>query len=166
MGLSWLLPQTLGSETGMREITPGPDAHPSTRIDGGTRVGVENPDAAGVALLLQQNRGVAQPPQDPRSTRLRTRTPSSPTSSAPGWACGAFTLHQLAFTPDRFADDTVAFAARIARLPTMTSLLIKESDLGVEGHLLAPVLLEPARLCLGLRGRVVALARAPSSWKY
>ena len=89
--------------------TSGPNPHPSRSINGGTRGGRREPDAAGVALLLPEHAAVAQPAQDHhrpgardgvrgrpdadvgvRPHRRAPRARSSPTSSAPASACAAW----------------------------------------------------------------------------
>jgi enoyl-CoA hydratase len=176
-GPSFSAGHDMGSETGMREITPGPNAHPSTRIHGGTRSGVE-------AQMLQEWHYYFANTVAWRNLRKITIAQVQGNVLAAGlmlaWACdlivaGTDTVfadvvgtrlgmcgveyfaHPWEFGPrkakellltgdcidvdeahrlgmvskvfplDRLADDTLAFASRIARLPTVTSLLIKES---------------------------------------
>jgi enoyl-CoA hydratase len=176
-GPSFSAGHDMGSEIGMREITPGPDAHPSTRIDGGTRAGVEsqmlqewhyfftntiawrnlrkitiaqvhgNVLAAGLMLMWACDLIVASEDTvfaDVVGTRLGmcgVEYFAHPWEFGPrkakellltGDSIGADEAHRLGmvskvFAPDALADDTLAFAARIARLPSITSLLIKES---------------------------------------
>jgi enoyl-CoA hydratase len=176
-GPSFSAGHDMGSELGAREITPGPDAHPSTRIHGGTRHGVEsqtlqewhyyftntvawrnlrkitiaqvqgNVLAAGLMLAWCCDLIVAGTDTvfaDVVGTRLGmcgVEYFAHPWEFGPrkakellltGDSIGADEAHALGmvskvFAPDRLADDTLEFARRIARLPTITSLLIKES---------------------------------------
>ena len=176
-GPSFSAGHDMGSEIGMREITPGPDAHSSTRIDGGTRTGVEsqmlqewhyfftntiawrnlrkitiaqvhgNVLAAGLMLMWACDLIVASEDTvfaDVVGTRLGmcgVEYFAHPWEFGPrkakellltGDSIGADEAHRLGmvskvFAPEALADDTLAFAARIARLPSITSLLIKES---------------------------------------
>ena len=176
-GPSFSAGHDMGSELGQREITPGPDAHPSTRIHGGTRHGVENQTlqewhyyftntiawrnlrkitiaqvqgnvlAAGLMLMWACDLIVAGEDAvfaDVVGTRLGmcgVEYFAHPWEFGPrkakellltGDCLTADEAHGLGmvskvFPLDRLADDTLAFARRIARLPTVTSLLIKES---------------------------------------
>lgn len=176
-GPSFSAGHDMGSELGQREITPGPGAHPSTRIHGGTRHGVENQTlqewhyyftntiawrnlrkitiaqvqgnvlAAGLMLMWACDLIVAGEDAvfaDVVGTRLGmcgVEYFAHPWEFGPrkakellltGDCLTADEAHGLGmvskvFPLDRLADDTLAFARRIARLPTVTSLLIKES---------------------------------------
>ena len=176
-GPSFSAGHDMGSELGRREITPGPDAHASTRIHGGTRHGVEaqtlqewhyyfantvawrnlrkitiaqvqgNVLAAGLMLAWACDLIVASTDTrfaDVVGTRLGmcgVEYFGHPWEFGPrkakellltGDCIDADEAHRLGmvskvFAPDRIAEDTVEFARRIARLPSITSLLIKES---------------------------------------
>jgi len=176
-GPSFSAGHDMGSEVGRREITPGPDAHPSTLIHGGTRRGVEaqtlqewhyyfantvawrklrkitiaqvqgNVLAAGLMLAWACDLIVASTDTvfaDVVGTRLGmcgVEYFAHPWEFGPrkakellltGDCIDADEAHRLGmvskvFAPERLADDTLAFARRIARLPSITSLLIKES---------------------------------------
>lgn len=176
-GPSFSAGHDMGSEIGMREITQGPQAHPSTRIHGGTRHGVEaqalqewhyffsntvawrnlrkitiaqvqgNVLAAGLMLAWACDLIVASTDTvfaDVVGTRLGmcgVEYFAHPWEFGPrkakellltGDCIDADEAHRLGmvskvFAPDRIARDTVEFARRIARLPSITSLLIKES---------------------------------------
>ena len=176
-GPSFSAGHDMGSEIGQREITPGPDAHPSTRIHGGTRHGVENQTlqewhyyftntiawrnlrkitiaqvqgnvlAAGLMLMWACDLIVASEDTvfaDVVGTRLGmcgVEYFAHPWEFGPrkakellltGDCIDADEAHRLGmvskvFSPERLAEDTLEFARRIARLPTVTSLLIKES---------------------------------------
>jgi len=176
-GPSFSAGHDMGSEVGMREIGRGPDAHPSTRIHGGTRHGVEaqtlqewhyyfantvawrnlrkitiaqvqgNVLAAGLMLAWACDLIVASTDTvfaDVVGTRLGmcgVEYFGHPWEFGPrkakellltGDCIDADEAHRLGmvskvFAPERIAEDTVAFARRIARLPSITSLLIKES---------------------------------------
>ncbi len=176
-GPSFSAGHDMGSEVSLREITPGPDAHASTRIHGGTRHGAEaqmlqewhyyfsntvawrnlrkitiaqvqgNVLAAGLMLAWACDLIVASADTvfaDVVGTRLGmcgVEYFAHPWEFGPrkakellltGDCIDADEAHRLGmvskvFAPERLADDTVAFARRIARLPTITSLLIKQS---------------------------------------
>jgi len=176
-GPSFSAGHDMGSEIGMRDVTPGPHAHPSTRIHGGTRHGVEaqmlqewhyffantvawrnlrkitiaqvqgNVLAAGLMLAWACDLIVAGTDTvfaDVVGTRLGmcgVEYFAHPWEFGPrkakellltGDCIDADEAHRLGmvskvFPLDRLADDTLGFARRIARLPSVTSLLIKES---------------------------------------
>lgn len=176
-GKSFSAGHDMGSEVGMRELTPGPDAHPSTLIHGGTRHGVENQMlqewhyffsntvawrnlrkitiaqvqgnviSAGLMLMWACDLIVAADDAvfaDVVSTRLGmcgVEYFAHPWEFGPrkakellltGDSLDAEEAHRLGmvskvFTNARLAEDTLAFARRISRLPTVTSLLVKDS---------------------------------------
>ena len=176
-GKSFSAGHDMGSEISVREQTPGPDAHPSTRIHGGTRHGVENQVlqewhyffsntvawrnlrkitiaqvqgniiSAGLMLMWACDLIVAAQDAvfaDVVSTRLGmcgVEYFAHPWEFGPrkakellltGDCIDADEAHRLGmvskvFAPERLADDTVDFARRIARLPSITSLLVKDS---------------------------------------
>jgi len=176
-GQSFSAGHDMGSEIGMREITPGPDAHPTTGIHGGTRHGVEkqalqewhyyfsntvawrnlrkvtiaqvqgNVISAGLMLMWACDLIVAAEDAvfaDVVSTRLGmcgVEYFAHPWEFGPrktkellltGDSLDADEAHRLGmvskvFSNERLAEDTLAFARRIARLPTITSLLVKDS---------------------------------------
>jgi enoyl-CoA hydratase len=176
-GPSFSAGHDMGSEVSLREITPGPDAHPSTRIHGGTRQGVEKQmlqewhyyfantvawrnlrkitiaqvqgnvlsaglmlmwacdlivagedavfaDVVGTRLGMCGVEYFAHPWEfGPRKAKELLLTGDSLTADE---AYGLGMVSKV-FPLDRLAEDTLAFARRIARLPTVTSLLIKDS---------------------------------------
>ena len=176
-GPSFSAGHDMGSELSRREITPGPDAHPSTRIHGGTRGGVEaqtlqewhyyfantvvwrnlrkitiaqvqgNVLAAGLMLAWACDLIVASADTvfaDVVGTRLGmcgVEYFAHPWEFGPrkakellltGDSIDADEAHRLGmvskvFAPDELADQTVELARRIAQLPTMPALLIKEA---------------------------------------
>jgi len=176
-GPSFSAGHDMGSELSRREITPGPDAHPSTRIHGGTRGGVEaqtlqewhyyfantvvwrnlrkitiaqvqgNVLAAGLMLAWACDLIVASTDTvfaDVVGTRLGmcgVEYFAHPWEFGPrktkelmltGDAIEVEEAHRLGmvskvFPNDELGDRTLDFARRIAALPTMTALLIKES---------------------------------------
>lgn len=176
-GKSFSAGHDMGSETGMRELTPGPDAHPTIGIHGGTRHGVENQIlqewhyffsntvawrnlrkitiaqvqgnviSAGLMLMWACDLIVAAADAvfaDVVSTRLGmcgVEYFAHPWEFGPrkakellltGDCLDANEAHRLGmvskvFTNERLAEDTLAFARRISRLPTVTSLLVKDS---------------------------------------
>ena len=176
-GPSFSAGHDMGSDVSLREFTPGPDAHPSTRVHGGTRSGVEqqmlqewhyyfantvawrnlrkitiaqvqgNVLSAGLMLMWACDLIVAGADArfaDVVGTRLGmcgVEYFGHPWEFGPrkakellltGDSLTADEAHGLGmvskvFPLDRLADDTLEFARRIARLPTVTSLLIKES---------------------------------------
>ena len=176
-GKSFSAGHDMGSEVGMREITPGPDAHPSLSIRGGSRHGVEkqtlqewhyyfantiawrnlrkitiaqvrgNVLAAGLMLMWSCDLIMASEDAvfaDVVGTRLGmcgVEYFAHPWEFGPrkakellltGDSLNAEEAHRLGmvskvFANERLAEDTLTFARRIARLPTVTSLLIKES---------------------------------------
>jgi enoyl-CoA hydratase len=176
-GPSFSAGHDMGSEVGLREVTRGPDAHPSTLVHGGTRHGVEsqalqewhyyfsntvawrnlrkitiaqvhgNVLAAGLMLAWACDLIVASTDTvfaDVVGTRLGmcgVEYFAHPWEFGPrkakellltGDSIDADEAHRLGmvskvFPPERLAGDTVEFACRIARLPSVTSLLIKES---------------------------------------
>ena len=176
-GPSFSAGHDMGSEVGMREIGRGPDAHPSTRIHGGTRHGVEaqtlqewhyyfantvawrnlrkitiaqvqgNVLAAGLMLAWACDLIVASADTvfaDVVGTRLGmcgVEYFGHPWEFGPrkakellftGDSLDADEAHALGMVSKVFPDEelsnrTVEFARRIAKLPTVTALLIKES---------------------------------------
>ncbi|HBJ72643.1 MAG TPA: enoyl-CoA hydratase [Actinobacteria bacterium] len=167
----------LGSEEAIAERTPGPDQHPTTLINGGTRVGAEN-------RMLQEWHYFFQNTLRWRNLRKITIAQVQGTTFAAGlmlvWACDlivaaddakfadvvgarlgmcgveyfghpwefgprrakellltgdsveakeAFDLGMVSkiFPREELEDSTLAYARRIAKLPTMAALLIKES---------------------------------------
>jgi enoyl-CoA hydratase len=167
----------MGSEVARREFTPGPDQHPSTLINGGTRQGAEK-------RMLQEWHYFFENTRRWRNLRKITIAQVHGTVYAAGlmlmWACDLivaaeetefadvvgtrlgmcgveYFAHPWEFGPrrakellltgdslsvdeahslgmvskvfagDELGDRTLELAQRIARLPTMTSLLIKES---------------------------------------
>ncbi|MDD2857452.1 MAG: enoyl-CoA hydratase [Candidatus Nanopelagicales bacterium] len=167
----------LGSEEAVAERTPGPGQHPTTLINGGTRVGAEN-------RMLQEWHYFFQNTLRWRNLRKITIAQVQGTTFAAGlmlvWACDlivaaddakfadvvgarlgmcgveyfghpwefgprrakellltgdsvdakeAFDLGMVSkiFPRDELEDSTLAYARRIAQLPTMAALLIKES---------------------------------------
>jgi enoyl-CoA hydratase len=176
-GPSFSAGHDMGSEVSLREITPGPDAHPSTLIHGGTRQGVEKQmlqewhyyfantvawrnlrkitiaqvqgnvlsaglmlmwacdlivagedavfaDVVGTRLGMCGVEYFAHPWEfGPRKAKELLLTGDSLTADE---AYGLGMVSKV-FPLDRLAEDTLAFARRIARLPTVTSLLIKDS---------------------------------------
>ncbi|MDO9486634.1 MAG: enoyl-CoA hydratase [Actinomycetota bacterium] len=167
----------LGSEEAVAERTPGPDQHPTTLINGGTRVGAEN-------RMLQEWHYFFQNTLRWRNLRKITIAQVQGTTFAAGlmlvWACDlivaaddakfadvvgarlgmcgveyfghpwefgprrakellltgdsveakeAFDLGMVSkiFPREELEDSTLAYARRIAQLPTMAALLIKES---------------------------------------
>lgn len=176
-GPSFSAGHDMGSEAGMRDITPGPEAHASTRVHGGTRDGVEqqtlqewhyyytntvawrnlrkitiaqvqgNVLAAGLMLAWACDLIVAGTDTvfaDVVGTRLGmcgVEYFGHPWEFGPrkakellltGDSIDADEAHRLGmvskvFANDRLAEDTLTFARRIARLPSITSLLVKES---------------------------------------
>jgi enoyl-CoA hydratase len=167
----------MGSRDGRRDTTPGPDAHPSTRVNGGTRQGAEK-------LMLQEWHHFFESTRRWRNLRKITIAAVHGQVYAAGlmlmWACDlivaaegttfadmvgtrlgmcgmeyfahpwefgprkakellltgdsidADEAHRLGmvskvFPAGELADSAVAFARRIATLPTMAALLIKES---------------------------------------
>lgn len=167
----------LGSSVALREREPGPDQHPTYRIDGGTRLGAEK-------RMLQEWHYYFENTKRWRNLRKITIASVHGPVYAAGlmiaWACdlivaaegttfadvvgtrlgmcgveyfahpwelGPRRAKELLLTGDALdvdeahrigmvskvfpagtlADDTVAFARRIAALPTMTALLIKEA---------------------------------------
>ncbi len=167
----------LGSKESLAEMAPGPDQHPSRKINGGTRKGAEQ-------RWLQEWHYFFQNTIRWRNLRKITIAQVHGTVYAAGlmlmWACDLIVAsddarfadvvgtrlgmcgveyfahpwefgprktkelmltgdyldveeaHQLGMVSkvwksDELADNTLAFAQRIAQLPTMTSLLIKES---------------------------------------
>lgn len=176
-GPSFSAGHDMGSEVMLREMTPGPDAHPTTRIHGGSRHGVEsqalqewhyffsntvawrkvgkitiaqvqgNVLAAGLMLAWACDLIVASTDTvfaDVVGTRLGmcgVEYFAHPWEFGPrkakellltGDCIDADEAHRLGmvskvFPPERLAQDTLEFARRIAKLPSITSLLIKES---------------------------------------
>jgi enoyl-CoA hydratase len=176
-GPSFSAGHDMGSEVMLREMTPGPDAHPTTRMHGGTRHGVEsqalqewhyyfantvawrklrkitiaqvqgNVLAAGLMLAWACDLIVAGTDTvfaDVVGTRLGmcgVEYFAHPWEFGPrkakellltGDCIDADEAHRLGmvskvFPLESLADDTLEFARRIARLPTITSLLIKEA---------------------------------------
>jgi enoyl-CoA hydratase len=167
----------LGSAQAMEEYGPGPNAHPSTLINGGTRLGTEK-------RMLQEWHYFFENTRRWRNLRKITIAQVQGTVYAAGlmlmWACDlivgaenayfadvvgtrlgmcgveyfahpwefgprktkelmltgdAIDVHEAArlgfvskvFPTDQLEDQTLALARRIAKLPTMTALLIKES---------------------------------------
>jgi len=167
----------LGSKEAIAERTPGPDQHPSFRINGGTRKGAE-------MLMLQEWHYYFDNTRRWRNLRKITIAQVNGTVYAAGlmlmWACdlivaaddalfadvvgtrlgmcgveyfahpwefgprktkelmltgdaiGVDEAHRLGmvskvFPKDELEERTLEFAKRIAQLPTMTALLIKES---------------------------------------
>ncbi|WP_091940049.1 enoyl-CoA hydratase [Trujillonella endophytica] len=166
-----------GSQQAMAEYLPGPDQHPTTQIDGGTRLGVEK-------LFLQEWRYFFQNTRRWRDLRKITIAQVHGNVMSAGlmlmWACdlivaaddavfsdvvgqrlgmcgveyfahpwefGPRKTKELLLTgdsidarearalgmvskvvaPDELDDRTLEFARRIAALPTVTALLVKES---------------------------------------
>jgi enoyl-CoA hydratase len=176
-GNSFSAGHDMGSEISLREQTPGPDAHPTIGIHGGTRHGVENQMlqewhyffsntvawrnlrkitiaqvqgnviSAGLMLMWACDLIVAAEDAvfaDVVSTRLGmcgVEYFAHPWEFGPrkakellltGDSLDADEAHRLGmvskvFSNERLAEDTLAFARRISRLPTVTSLLVKES---------------------------------------
>jgi enoyl-CoA hydratase len=167
----------MGSKVSMAEMQPGPDQHPTRRIDGGTRQGTE-------ALMLQEWHYYFQNTRRWRNLRKITVAQVHGDVYAAGlmlmWACDLivaaddtrfadvvgtrlgmcgveYFAHPWEFGPrktkelmltgdsidvheahalgmvskvfprDELADRTLELARRIAELPTMTALLVKES---------------------------------------
>ena len=167
----------LGSEEAVAERTPGPGQHPTTLINGGTKVGAEN-------RMLQEWHYFFQNTLRWRNLRKITIAQVQGTTFAAGlmlvWACDlivaaddakfadvvgarlgmcgveyfghpwefgprrakellltgdsvdakeAFDLGMVSkiFPREELEDSTLAYARRIAKLPTMAALLIKES---------------------------------------
>jgi enoyl-CoA hydratase len=167
----------MGSAAAMAERAPGPDQHPTVRINGGTRTGAEQ-------LMLQEWHYFFENTRRWRNLRKITIAQVHGTVFAAGlmlmWACDlivaadsatfadvvgtrlgmcgveyfahpwelgprrtkelmltgdsidADDAHRIGmvskvFPQEELADRTVQFARRIARLPSMTALLIKES---------------------------------------
>jgi len=176
-GKSFSAGHDMGSEISLREQTPGPHAHPTIGIHGGTRHGVENQVlqewhyffsntvawrnlrkitiaqvqgnviSAGLMLMWACDLIVAGEDTvfaDVVSTRLGmcgVEYFAHPWEFGPrkakellltGDSLDAEEAHRLGmvskiFTNERLAEDTLAFARRISRLPTITSLLVKDS---------------------------------------
>ncbi|TYB42361.1 enoyl-CoA hydratase [Actinomadura chibensis] len=167
----------IGSAESRAEYGPGPDQHPTTKINGGSRTGIEK-------MMLQEWHYFFENTRRWRNLRKITIAQVHGTVYAAGlmlmWACDLIVAdedvrfadvvgtrlgmcgveyfghpwefgprkakellltgdsidvheaHRLGmvskvFAPDRLADDTLALARRIAQLPTMAALLIKES---------------------------------------
>ena len=167
----------MGSKVSLEEYSPGPNQHPTRRINGGTRIGAENlmlqewhyffentrrwrnlrkitigqahGDVYAAALMLLWACDLIVADDDTRFTDVvGTRLGmcgveyfGHPWEFGPrkakellltGDSIDANEAHALGmvskvFPPDELADRTVEFARRIAALPTMSALLIKEA---------------------------------------
>lgn len=167
----------MGSKVSLEEYGPGPNQHPTRRIDGGTRTGAENlmlqewhyffentrrwrnlrkitigqahGDVYAAALMLLWACDIIVAADDTRfadvvGTRLGmcgVEYFAHPWEFGPrkakellltGDAIDAHEAHALGmvskvFPADEVGERTVQFAQRIAQLPTMTALLIKEA---------------------------------------
>lgn len=167
----------LGSKLSVEEYSPGPNQHPTRKIDGGTRIGAENlmlqewhyffdntrrwrnlrkitigqahGDVYAAALMLLWACDLIVAADDTRfadvvGTRLGmcgVEYFAHPWEFGPrkakellltGDSIDAHEAHALGmvskvFPADEISERTVEFARRIARVPTMTSLLIKEA---------------------------------------
>jgi enoyl-CoA hydratase len=176
-GPSFSAGHDMGSDVSLREFTPGPDAHPSTRVHGGTRSGVEQQMlqewhyyfantvawrnlrkitiaqvhggvyAAGLMLMWACDLIVADETAvfaDVVGTRLgmcgveyfahpwefgprKTKELMLTGDSIDIHEAHALGMVSKVFPLDELPERTLEFARRIAKLPTMTALLIKES---------------------------------------
>jgi enoyl-CoA hydratase len=132
----------MGSKVSLEEYAPGPNQHPTRNINGGTRKGAANlmllwacdlivaaegtrfADVVGTRLGMCGVEYFAHPWEfGPRKAKELLLT---------GDAIDADEAHALGmvtkvFPGDELADRTVEFAQRIARVPTMSALLIKEA---------------------------------------
>lgn len=167
----------MGSKEAMEEYTPGPNQHPTGKVNGGTRLGLENrmlqewhyffentkrwrnlrkitvaqvhgpvyaaglmlmwacdlivaaegtrfADVVGARLGMCGVEYFAHPWEfGPRKTKELMLTGDS-IDADEAWRLG---MVSKVFSPETLADDTLEFARRIAKLPTVTALLIKEA---------------------------------------
>ena len=130
----------LGSKVAREEGMPGPNQHPTRTMNGATRKGAE-------ALMLQEWHYFYDNTRRWRNLRKITIGQAHGDVYAAGlmllWACDLIVCAEgtrfadvvgarlgmvsKVFPGDELADRTLEYAQRIAALPTMTALLIKES---------------------------------------